>query len=294
MLGTVLIFFPYQKALRIVSQNLMGSSTISVALDGPRFGFASVQVARIVIGHAAVQGKPLFEIKKIDARWNPLSLLTGKLSVFCRAVAYDGTIETSIESIPVFAGSTPSLRINFTNVNLAKYPEATLPWFKSLSGKLSGWIREEIPFQGSEKQKGTFRVVLAAGEINQMQVKGLENLVLPYKEVITEGRIAGSKIYLDKIVVDGEGVVLKGNGSIERAGLDTRLAMRLTSENSSSTSVLANGTVITVTGNQWHPAITISTEPEQKAEKKAAWGRNIHVVRLFRGGTSLQAMEAAL
>ena len=107
MLGTVLVFFPYQKALRIVSQNLMGSSSMTVALEGPRFGFASVQVSRIVVGHVAVQGKPLFELKKIDARWYPFSLLTGKLAIFCRAVAYDGTIECSIDGIPVFAKVNP-------------------------------------------------------------------------------------------------------------------------------------------------------------------------------------------
>ena len=53
-----------------------------------------------------------------------------------------------------------------------------------------------------------------------MQVKGLENFVLPYKEVMAEGRISGSKIYLDKILVDGENIVLKGNGSIERSGTE--------------------------------------------------------------------------
>lgn len=270
MLGTVLIFFPYQKALRILSQNLMGSTSITVAMDNPSFGFANAQVSRIVVGHVAVEGKTFFELKKIDARWYPFYLLAGKLVIFCRALAYDGTIECSIDGIPVFAKGKSRLGIKFVNVNLAKYPEATLPWFKGMSGKLSGWIKEEVSYDGSNKQNGTFLIAIAAGEIKGMQITGLESFVLPYKKIAAEGRISGSKIYLDKILIDGENIVLKGNGHIDRSGQEPNVNLRLAIENSSGIAPLANASVITVTGNQWHPTITISTEPGQQEEKTAA------------------------
>jgi type II secretion system protein N len=270
MLSTILLFFPYQKTLKIVSQNLLGSSRIIVALEGPRFGFISAQASRVVIGHVAVEGRPLFELRKIDARWHPLSLLTGRLAIFCRALAYDGMVECSIDGIPVLAKGSPYMKIKFENVNLAKYPEGTLPWFKGMSGSMSGWIKEEMPLAGSDKQKGSFRIIMTAGEIKDVQIKGLRNFVLPYKEVVAEGRISGSKIYVDKIVVDGEGIRLNGNGTLERGGDEQRVNLTLTCENTSQISPLANGSVITVTGNQWSPTITISTEPVQHGEKVAA------------------------
>jgi hypothetical protein len=240
-----------------------------VAVEGPRFGFTSVQVSKIVVGHVAVEGRPLFELKKIDARWDPFSLIFGKLAIFCRAHAYDGLVECSMDRISMLSKVNPNIRIKFDNVNLAKYPEGTLPWFKGMSGSMSGWIREEVPLERSGKQKGSFRIVMTAGEIKDVQVKGLQNFVLPYKEVLAEGRISGSKIYLDNIVVDGENISLKGNGTIERGGDEQRVRLTLACENTSKTSLLANGSVITVTGDQWHPTITISTEPPQHGGKVA-------------------------
>jgi type II secretion system protein N len=271
MLGVVLVFFPYEKALRIVSQNLLGSSRTIIALEGSRFGFISAQASKVVVSHVAVEGKPLFEFRKINARWYPFSLLKGKLAILCRAIAYDGMIECSIDGIPVLSAGIPFMRIKFEKVNLAKYPEGTLPWFKGISGSMSGWIKKEVPLERSDKQKGSFRINMTAGEIKELQVKGLQNFVLAYKEVVVEGRISGPKIYLDKILIEGDGIKLKGNGTLEGGGAEPRINLMLACENSSSTSPLANGSVITVTGNQWSPTITISTEPAQPGEKVAAW-----------------------
>jgi type II secretion system protein N len=270
LLGIVLIFFPYQKTLKIVSQNLLGSSRMIVALEGSRFGFTSAQASKVVVGHVAVEGKPLFELRKVYVRWNPLSLLAGKLAISGRAVAYDGIVEYSIDGIPVSGTGSPFMNIKIENVNLAKYPEGTLPWFKGMSGSMSGWIKREVPLQKTDKQKGSFRITMTAGEIKEIQVKGLQNFVLDYKEVMAEGRISGSKIYLDKIRVDGDGIRLEGKGTIEKTGEERSVNLTLACENTSKTSPLANGSVITVTGNQWSPTITISTEPAQQGEKVAA------------------------
>jgi type II secretion system protein N len=270
MLGVVLAFFPYQKALRIISQNVLGSSHMIIALEGSRFGLVSAQASRVTIGHIAVEGRPLFEFRRVDARWYPFSLLTGKLAMFCRAVAYDGTVECSIDGIPVSGAGTPFMRIKFKNVNLAKYPAGTLPWFKGMSGSMSGWINEEVPFERSGKQKGSFRINMTAGEIKELQVKGLQNFVLAYREVVLEGRISGSKIYVDKILLEGDGIRLKGNGTLDGGGAEPRINLTLACENTSTTSPLSNGSVITVTGNQYSPTITISTDPAQQADKVAA------------------------
>ena len=250
-----------------------------------------MQVSKIIVGHVAVQGKTLFELRKIDARWDPLSLLIGKLVIFGRAQVYDGTIECSIDRISMLSKVNPNMKITFENVNLAKYPEGTLPWFKGMSGSMSGWIREEVPLERSGKQKGSFRIVMTAGEIKDVQVKGLQNFVLPYKEVRAEGRISESKIYLDNIVVDGENISLKGNGAIERGGDEQRVNLTLACENTSKTSLLPNGSVITVTGDQWHPTITISTEPAQQGEKVAARNHNIKLHGLLRGNVSSEHGE---
>jgi hypothetical protein len=155
MVVVVLLFFPYQKALKIASQNVLGAGKMIVSLEGVSLGFMSAEASKIVVGHAAVDGKPLFELRKIHVRWYPLSLLTGRLNILSKAAAYDGVVECIIEGIPVIATASPRMSIKFTNVNLAKYPEGTLPWFKGISGNMSGWIRKEVPLGRLDKQKGT-------------------------------------------------------------------------------------------------------------------------------------------
>jgi type II secretion system protein N len=272
MVVVVLLFFPYQKALKIASQNVLGAGKMIVSLEGVSLGFMSAEASKIVVGHAAVDGKPLFELRKIHVRWYPLSLLTGRLNILSKAAAYDGVVECIIEGIPVIATASPRMSIKFTNVNLAKYPEGTLPWFKGISGNMSGWIRKEVPLGRLDKQKGSFRIAMSAGEVREIQVKNLPNLVLGYKEVVAEGRIAGSIVHLDKILVEGDGVSLKGRGTIDRGQPEQKINLTLVCESSSNTSPLANGAVITVTGNQWSPTIAISSEPAPQAEKTVARG----------------------
>ena len=270
MVVIVLLFFPYQRALKIASQNVLGAGRMLVSLEGVSLGFMSAEASKIVVGHAAVEGKPLFELRKIHVRWYPLSLLTGRLNIYSKAVAYDGVVECIIAGIPVLATASPAMNIKFTNVNLAKYPEGTLPWFKGISGNMSGWIKKEVPLARSDKQKGSFRITMSAGEIREIQVKNLPNLILAYKEVVAEGRIAGSIVHLDKILVEGDGINLKGRGTIDRGQPEQKINLTLVCESSSDTSPLGNGAVITVTGNQWSPTIAISSEPAPQSEKKVA------------------------
>jgi type II secretion system protein N len=268
--GLVLIFFPYQKVLKIAAQNVLGANKMIVSVQGAHFGFGGFQASKILVGHPEVEGKPLIELRAIDVTWSPLSLLTGALTIFSKATAYDGTVECTIDGVPVLLATNPVLRIRFNNVNLAKYPEGTLPWLNGLSGNMSGWIKKEVSLARPEKQKGSFRITMTAGEMKELHVKNLERFVLAYKEIVAEGKIAGSTIQVDRIVLDGEGIRLKGSGTIEKAGSDKKINLKLLCENPSGAGPLPNGSVITVTGSHLTPTVSVSTEPPQPPEKQAA------------------------
>ena len=269
MIGLVLLFFPYQKVLKIAAQNVLGANNMIVSVQGAHFGFGGFQASKILVGHPAVEGKPIIELRGIDVTWSPLSLLTGKLTIFSKATAYDGTVECVIDGIPVFLAANPDLRIRFNNVNLAKYPEGTLPWLNGLSGSMSGWIRKEVSLAHSERQKGSFRITMTAGEMKELHIKSLERFILAYKEILAEGKMSGSTIQVDRIVLDGEGIRLKGSGTIEKAGSDKKINLKLLCENPSAAGPLPNGSVITVTGSHWTPTISISTEAPQQTDKQA-------------------------
>lgn len=269
MVGLLLIFFPYQTVLKITAQNVLGANKMIVSVQGAHFGLKGFQASKILVGHPEVEGKPLMELRAIDVTWSPLSLFTGALTIFSKATAYDGTVECTIEGVPVLLASNPDLRIRFNNVNLAKYPEGTLPWLNGLSGSMSGWIKKEVSLARPEKQKGSFRIIMTAGEMKELHVKNLERFVLAYKEIVAEGKISGSTIHVDRIVVDGEGIRLKGSGTIERAGSDKKINLKLLCENPSGAGPLPNGSVITVTGSHLAPTLSVSTEAPQPPEKQA-------------------------
>jgi len=269
MIALVLIFFPYQKVLKIAAHNVLGANNMIVSVQGAHFGFGGFRASKILVGHPAVEGKPVIELRGIDVTWSPLSLLTGKLTVFSKATAYDGTVECVIDGIPVLFAANPDLRIRFNNVNLAKYPEGTLPWLNGLSGSMSGWIRKEVSLARSERQKGSFRITMTAGEMKELHVKNLERFILPYKEIVAEGKMSGSTIQIDRIRVDGEGIQLKGSGTIEKTGSDKKINLKLLCENPSASGPLPNGSVITVTGSHWSPTISVSTDAPQQVDKQA-------------------------
>jgi autotransporter translocation and assembly factor TamB len=93
MIGLVLLFFPYQKVLKIAAQNVLGANNMIVSVQGADFGFSGFKASKILVGHPAVEGKPLLELRGVDVTWSQLSLLTGSLAIFSKATAYDGTVE---------------------------------------------------------------------------------------------------------------------------------------------------------------------------------------------------------
>ncbi len=262
---TLLLFFPYQKTLGMLSRSLLGSGRISVAAEGTHFGFAGAEASRILVGHAALEGRPVLEFRKAEAHLKPWPLLAGRLMLTSSAAAYDGTVACEVTVMPLAPGMSSSVKLTFSNINLAKYPEGSLPWLKGITGTLSGWIREEAPVDTPEKRKGSFRITVLAGELKELHVKGAERVVLPYKEISAEGRITGTTTYVDRIVLSGVGIALKGNGSIERVGGEHLLNLRLAKQNGAEASILPDGSIVRVTGSQWHPVVTIEQQKTASA-----------------------------
>jgi hypothetical protein len=81
---------------------------------------------------------------------------------------------------------------------------------------MSGSIRKEVSLARPEKQTGSFRITMTAGEMKELQIKNLERFVLAYKEIVAEGKMSGSTIQVDRIVVDGEGIRQKEAARLKR------------------------------------------------------------------------------
>jgi type II secretion system protein N len=264
----VYLFFPYQKLARVAFQNFMGGSKMAVSLEDVRVRPFGARAAKVVFGHEALKGKPIFELEGVKISWNPVSLAKGVLTLCSDASAYGGSLNVTIDGIPVILNSNPGLKIAFSNINLAKYPENHVPWFKGISGTLNGWIKQDIVPSAPEKQKGRFSLVLKDGEIKEITTRSYPRLTLPYKSIEVEGRIDGDRITLTKIALNSMGNAVKGTGVIDTNEFDQKVDIKLTYEALAKTAPLAGKGTITVVGNQWSPDIVFTqagTEPKPGA-----------------------------
>jgi type II secretion system protein N len=263
------LFFPYQRALKIAFQNVVGGSKMAVSMDGVRLASTGVRITKALIGHEAVQGKPIVELSNINIIWRPWSLLTGKFSITSQASAYNGTLRCDVLGIPVLTSNNPSMTVNFSNIDLAKYPAGTLPWFKGISGTAEGSLTREVPLLHPMKEKGTFRFAIKNGEIRELYVKNLQGLIVPFKEIRAEGRLDGSQAIIDKVFLSGSGITMKGNGIVAKGDPQPVINLKLYYESRSTAIPLPPRGTIVMSGSQWSPNVTVSTETEEKeAEKK--------------------------
>lgn len=263
------VFFPYQRALKIAFQNVVGSSRMAVSMDGVRVASTGVRVKKALIGHEAIQGKPIVELSDVTINWRPLSLLTGKFSITSQASAYNGTLRCDVLGIPVLTSNNPSMTVNFSNINLSKYPAGTLPWFKSITGTAEGSVTREVPLLQPMKEKGTFRLTVKNGEIRELYTKNLQGLVLPFKEIRAEGRLDGSQAVIDRVFMSGPGITMKGSGTLVNGDPQPAINLKLLYESQSTTIPLPPRGTILMNGSQWSPNVSISTETQDKeAEKK--------------------------
>lgn len=261
-------FFPYQRALKIAFQNLVGGSKTLISMDGVRLASAGVHIAKALIGHEAIQGKPLAELSDINIAWRPWSLLIGKLSITSQASAYNGTVRCDIFGIPVLTSNNPSMTVNFANINLAKYPADTLPWFKGMSGTAEGSVTREVPLLRPMKEKGSFRFTIKNGELRELYTKNLQGLVVPFKEIRAEGRLDGSQIIIDRVFLSGSGITMKGSGTLVKGDPQSAINLKLIYESQSTTIPLPPRGTIVMSGSQWSPNVTVSTETQDKEGKK--------------------------
>jgi type II secretion system protein N len=263
------LFFPYQRALKIAFQNVVGGGRMAVSMDGVRLASTGVHITKALIGHEAIQGKPIIELSDINISWRPWSLLTGKFSIVSQASAYSGTLRCDVLDIPVLTSNNPSMTVDFSNINLAKYPAGALPWFKSITGTAEGLITREAPLLHPMKEKGSFKLTIKNGEIRELYTKNLQGLIVPFKEIRAEGRLDGSQAIIDRIFLNGSGITMKGSGTLVMGDPQPAINLKLYYESQSTTLPLPPRGTIVISGSQWSPNVTISTETEEKeAEKK--------------------------
>jgi hypothetical protein len=261
-------FFPYQKLIRVAFQGFLSGSKMVVSIEGAKIKTTGAQASKILFGHEALKDQPLFEIEKVNIFLAPLSIVEGVLSVHSDASAYGGKLTMNVDNIPFIRNTAPSIKINFAKIDLSKYPENRLPWFKGISGQMSGWVKKEMPMLAPEKQKGSFAVNIQNGDIKELYLKNAPRLSLPFKEIAVEGRIDGDTIRLNRIFIRSIGDEISGSGIIESNDLEQKIDLKLTYEATSKGAPLPGKGIITVSGNQWSTDVNITPASQDKTDAK--------------------------
>ena len=143
-------------------------------------------------------------------------------------------------------------------MNIAKCPEGALPWLKGVSGILDGVVKEEIPAGRPDRQVGSFRLFLRGGEVRDLQIKNLPRLIIPYKEIVLEGRIEGTRIAVKRLTLTSDAISLTGGGVVDMEESEHALDMKLSYEVLSKAFPLKGKGSITVSGSQAAPEVTVS------------------------------------
>jgi type II secretion system protein N len=259
------LYFPYQKAFKIVLQNVVGGGRATVAMEGVRTKALGISATKLRIrldpnfGPAAP-----FELSGIDISWNPLSLFKGKFTIDSTASLYDGRLKSTMDGIAFMVPSSPAILLTLQGVNMAKCPEGVFPWFRGLTGTLDGVIRNDTALATPDKQTGTFQFVIKNGEVKDIQIRNSPRLVIPYKQITLEGKTNGARIEMTKILVNSDVILLKGSGSIEAGEVEQSLDINLSYEALSKALPLKGKGVISIRGSQGAPLVTISTSAGQK------------------------------
>ncbi len=259
----VYLFFPYQRALKIALQNAAGASGMNISMEGVSLRTMGVKASKLLVRPSGSTGKdPGFEFSNVDISWNPLSLIHGRLTVHSRASAYDGTVTSTVDGIPLTGTSNPNLSLKAENIDLAKYPPGAFTSVKGVTGILNGWLKKETSAAKPDRQTGSFRVVAKAGEIKELQVKDMPRLIIPYKEIAIEGKIDGPRLDITRLSLDSDLISLKGTGFIGTGEFDHTLDIKLTYEARSAGSPFKGKGAITVRGTRNAPIVTV-TEGKQ-------------------------------
>jgi type II secretion system protein N len=259
----VYLFFPYQKALKIALQNVVGNGRTAVAMEGVNVKTMGVAARKLLLRPVGATGQTTpFELTNVDISWNPLSLLRGKLAIKSMAKVYDGNLKCSIDGVSFTGAANPNVAVRLEHINLAKCPEGALPWFKGITGFLDGTIKKETPLSRPDKQTGSFQLLLKGGEVKDLQAKNMPRLVIPYKRILIEGKIDGPRVDVTNITLTSDVVSMKGSGTMEATDAGQVIDIRASYEVLSKAFPMKGKGNITISGNQASPTVAISGPPE--------------------------------
>jgi len=265
MVFVIYLFFPYQKALKIALQNVTGNGRAAVSMEGVTMKLMGIRASRILFRPDASTGQATpFELSKVDIFWNPLSLIKGKVTIYSKATLYEGTLRCTVEGIRFIGPSDPNISLKLDHVNIGKYPGGALPWFKGMSGTLDGVIKKETPIGRPDKETGVFRVNIRDGEIKDLQVKNMPRLIIPYKEIVVEGKIDGPRLNINRLALTSEVIALSGEGVVQSGEPDRGIDMKLSYQVLSRSFPLQGKGIITVSGSQTAPVVAISAPVAEK------------------------------
>ncbi len=271
MAFVIYLFFPYQKALKIALQNVASNGRAAVSMEGVTMKLIGIKASRVLFRPDASTGQTApFELSKVDIFWNPLSLVKGKVTIYSKAALYEGTLRCTVEGIRFIGPSDPNISLKLDHVNIGKCPEGTLPWLKGMSGTLDGVIKKETPIGRPDKETGVFRLNIRDGEIKGLRVKNMPRLIIPYKEIVVEGKIDGLRLNINKLALTSEMIALSGAGVVQSGEPDHSIDMKLSYQVLSRSFPLQGKGIITVSGSQIAPVVAISApEAEKPAGAKA-------------------------
>jgi type II secretion system protein N len=271
MAFVIYLFFPYQKALKIALQNVLGNGKAVVSMEGMTMKLMGLRASKVLFRPDASTGQmPPLELSKVDISWNPLSLVKGKVTIYAKAALYEGTLRCTVEGINFIGPTDPNISLTLDHVNIGKCPEGVFPWFKDMSGTLDGMIRKETPIGRPDKETGVFRLNIRGGEIKGLQVKNMPRLIIPYKEILIEGKIDGPRLNVNRLALTSEVIALSGSGVVQSGEPDRSIDMKLSYQVLSRSFPLQGKGIITASGSQTAPVVAISPpEAEKPAGVKA-------------------------
>jgi hypothetical protein len=200
MMLIVYFFFPYQQATRMALQSVVAGGRAAVSMEGVTMRIMGINASKILFRPDSASGQTApFELTGIRILWNPLSLARGTLTIYSKARVYGGKLNCTIADIPIMSRSNPNVTVKLERVDISRCPDGVLPWFKGMTGTLEGVIRKRVPVNKPETQVGSFRFVMRNGEVRDLQVKNMPRLIIPYREIVVEGKMAGQKIDVTKL-----------------------------------------------------------------------------------------------
>jgi type II secretion system protein N len=255
----IYMFFPYQKALRIALQNTAAGGRAAVSMEGVTMKLMGIKASKILFRpDSSTEGTAPFELSNVEISWNPLSLLKGKVTIYSKAALYGGMLRCTVEGVSFIGPSDPRISLKFDHVNLGKCPEGAFPWFTGMSGTLDGTMNKQTPMDRPERGTGVFRLDIKDGEIKGIQVKNMPKLIIPYKEIIIEGKIDGPRRSINRLALNSDMIAIAGAGVVQSGETDQDIDMKLSYRALSKSFPLQGSGTLTVSGSPAAPVVAVS------------------------------------